>query len=139
MLPIAHRVRRTTIDLLTPRGRLIIDGGFFWNSKVSFAPENEYMRYGMIGEIPQSMAPPSTVQFEADIDNAGRKAQAFLDMFIARPELASVYGPLTLEEANSNTQVSDVEREALKELINLPGIREGIERARRSIQMVKGV
>lgn len=139
MLPIAHRIRRTAIDLLTPRGRSIIDGGFLSNSKMSFAPENKYMRYGMIGEIPQSMTPPSTVEFEADIDDAGRKAQAFLDMFISRPDLASVYGPLTLEEANSNTQVSDVEKEALKQLINLPGIREGIERARRSIQMVKGV
>lgn len=120
---------------------------------MSFAPENEYMRYGMIGEfeptdprynvyngeIPRSMAPPSTAEFEADIDDAGRKAQAFLDMFIASPELATVYGPLTLEESNTNLGPSVAEEAALNELINLPGIREGIERARRNLGMVKGV
>ena len=106
---------------------------------MSFAPENEYMRYGMIGEIPQSMVPPSTAEFEAGIDDAGRRAQAFLDMFIASPELASVYGPLTLEESNTNLGSSAAEEAALKELINLPGVREGIERARRNLGMVKGV
>lgn len=120
---------------------------------MSFAPENEYMRYGMIrefeptdsrynvynGEIPRSMAPPSTADFEAGIERTGRKAQEFLDMFLRSPELASVYGPLTLEESNMNLGPSAAEEAALKELINLPGVREGIERARRNLGMVKGV
>ena len=103
-------------------------------------PEDDYMRrYGMIGEIPRSMAPPSTAEFEAGIDNVGRKAQAFLDMFMTSPELAQVYGPLTLEEANTNVGPrSEVEEAALRELINLPGIREGVERAR-MLGKLKGV
>ena len=106
---------------------------------MSFAPENEYMKYGMIGEIPQSMVPPSTADFEAEIDNVGRKAQAFLDMFMASPELAQVYGPLTVEEANTNVGPrSEAEEAALRELINLPGIREGVERAR-MLGKLKGV
>ena len=106
---------------------------------MSFAPENEYMKYGMIGEIPQSMVPPSTAEFEAGIDDAGRKAQAFLDMFIASPELAQVYGPLTVEESNTNVGPrSEAEEAALRELINLPGIREGVERAR-MLGKLKGV
>ena len=106
---------------------------------MSFAPENEYMKYGMIGEIPQSMVPPSTADFEAGIDDVERKAQVFLDMFMVSPELAQVYGPLTFEEANTNVGPrSEVEEAALRELINLPGIREGVRRAR-MLGKLKGV
>ena len=106
---------------------------------MSFAPENEYMKYGMIGEIPQSMVPPSTADLDAKVDDVERKAQAFLDMFMVSPELAQVYGPLTLEEANTNVGPrSEAEEAALRELINLPGIREGVERAR-MLGKLKGV
>jgi len=106
---------------------------------MSFAPENEYIKYGMIGEIPQSMVPPSTADFEAGIDDVERKAQVFLDMFMVSPELAQVYGPLTFEEANTNVGPrSEVEEAALRELINLPGIREGVRRAR-MLGKLKGV
>ena len=125
---------------------------------MSSAPENDYMRYGRIeefpeddnkiplkrfyefsGEIPSTIALPSTAELDAKADDVERKAQAFLDMFMVSPELAQVYGPLTLEEANTNVGPrSEAEDAALRELINLPGIREGVERAR-MLGKLKGV
>jgi len=95
--------------------------------------------YEFSGEIPSSIALPSTAELDAKADEVERKAQAFLDMFMVSPELARVYGPLTLEEANTNVGPrSEAEDAALRELINLPGIREGIERAR-MLGKLKGV
>ena len=125
---------------------------------MSSAPENEYMRYGwieefpedddtrrlrrgyeVIDEIPRSVVLPSTAELDAKVDDVERKAQAFLDMFMVSPELAQVYGPLTFEEANTNVGPrSEVEEAALRELINLPGIREGVRRAR-MLGKLKGV
>jgi len=125
---------------------------------MSSAPENDYMRYGRIeefpeddnkiplkrfyefsGEIPSTIALPSTAELDAKADDVERKAQAFLDMFMVSPELAQVYGPLTFEEANTNVGPrSEVEEAALRELINLPGIREGVRRAR-MLGKLKGV
>ena len=125
---------------------------------MSFAPENDYMRYGrieefpeddymrrlkrgyeVIDEIPRSVVLPSTAELDAKVDDVERKAQAFLDMFMISPELARVYGPLTLEEANTNVGPrSEGEEAALRELINLPGIREGVRRAR-MLGKLKGV
>lgn len=67
------------------------------------------------------------------------RAQDFLNMFLSRPELASVYGPLTLEEANSNlAPVSAVEKAAFRELMDTPEWRERMQRVRQKLG-IRGV
>lgn len=61
-----------------------------------------------------------------EIDLNERGAQDFLEsVLLSFPEVAAVYGPLTLEEANSNLQVSPYERRLFKEgLKNMPELQQ---------------
>ena len=67
------------------------------------------------------------------------RAQDFLNIFLSGPELASVYGPLTLKEANSNlVPVSAAEKAAFRELMDTPEWRERMQRVRQNLG-IRGV
>lgn len=79
---------------------------------------------------------PSTTKFTQEIDLAERRAADFLDsVLMGMPEVASIYGPLTLEQANSNQFVSPEERKSFKETLkNMPELQQRILNLREKLK-----
>jgi hypothetical protein len=131
---------------------------------MSFAPENDYMRYGRstivaepdewdrsIGPAPDHWDPNPTPKdetyfgfpskadldrFTQEIDFADRRARDFLEsVLMGMPEVAGVYGPLTPRQHDSYRFTSPDEDRLFREnLKKVPGLEESILRLREKLK-----
>lgn len=116
---------------------LVARAGDKYNSMIDPGHYNPYYDPGY-ENVPFGGTPriPNTAKVTQELDLVDRRAADFLDsVLMSMPEVASIYGPLTLEQANSNQFVSPEERKSFKEALkNMPELQERILNLRQSLK-----